>query len=48
MTATVNERLELPATLRPEPIIVRDPFLEFLGLVPVGEPIAITFPRGLR
>jgi hypothetical protein len=43
MTATVSERLELPAPLRPAPIIVRDPFLEFLGLVPVGEPIAITF-----
>lgn len=45
MTVTVSERLELPATLRPEPIIVRDPFLEFLGLVPAGEPIAITFPE---
>ncbi|HVO22731.1 MAG TPA: hypothetical protein VMW56_03805 [Candidatus Margulisiibacteriota bacterium] len=43
MTATVSDRLELPTTLRPEPIIVRDPFLEFLGLVPAGGPIAITF-----
>lgn len=45
MTATATERLELPATLKPEPIVVRDPFLEFLGLAPVGEPIAITFPE---
>lgn len=45
MTSTVHERLELPAALQPEPIVVRDPFLEFLGLVPAGESIAITFPE---
>jgi hypothetical protein len=45
MTSLAHERLELPATLQAEPIIVRDPFLEFLGLVLAGEPIAITFPE---
>ena len=43
MTSTPRERLDLPAGLRPAPIVVRDPFLEFLGLVPAGEPISITF-----
>ena len=45
MISLAHERLELPGTLRAEPIIVRDPFLEFLGLVPAGETIAITFPE---
>jgi len=45
MTSLAHERLELPETLQAEPIIVRDPFLEFLGLVPAGEPIAISFPE---
>jgi len=43
MTVFAHERLDLPAGLQPEPIAVRDPFLEFLGLVPPGEPISITF-----
>ncbi len=43
MTSTARERLDLPAGLRPAAIMVRDPFLEFLGLVPTGEPISITF-----
>ena len=43
MTSLAGERLHLPAGLQPEPIAVRDPFLEFLGLVPAGEPITITF-----
>lgn len=46
MTASVpglRYQLDLPAGLCPEPIVVRDPFLEFLGLVAPGEPIAVTF-----
>jgi len=36
MTASatgLRYELDLPAGLCPEPIVVRDPFLEFLGLV---------------
>lgn len=36
-------RVELMLPVQVAPIIVRDPFLEFLGLVAPGEPIAITF-----
>ncbi|HSQ00736.1 MAG TPA: hypothetical protein VL049_26225 [Candidatus Dormibacteraeota bacterium] len=43
MDLIVREELDLPAGLRPEPIVVRDPFLEFLGLVPAGTPISISF-----
>ncbi len=43
MALFAGERLDLPAGLQPEPIVVRDPFLEFLGLVPAGVPITITF-----
>jgi hypothetical protein len=43
MTSSARESLDLPAGLQPEPIVVRDPFLEFLGLVPAGEPISISF-----
>ena len=38
-----REQLALSLRVRPEPIIVRDPFLEFLGLVGPGEPIAVSF-----
>jgi hypothetical protein len=48
MTSTPVERLDLPATLQPRPILVRDPFLEFLGLVPTGQPIAVTFPEMVK
>jgi hypothetical protein len=41
--ATPREQLGLSLRVRPEPIIVRDPFLEFLGLVAPGEPIAVSF-----
>ena len=41
--AGARVHLELPAGMRPAPILVRDPFLEFLGLVTPGEPIAVTF-----
>lgn len=34
MTAVAIERLQLPSGLHVEPILVRDPFLEFLALVP--------------
>ncbi len=43
MTAVPDQQLALPVGLQPPPIAVRDPFLEFLGLVPAGEPITITF-----
>ncbi len=43
MAALAEERLVLPAGLQPESLLVRDPFLEFLGLVPAGQPITITF-----
>ena len=46
MTASatgLRYELDLPAGLCPEPIVVRDPFLEFLGLVAPGAPIAVTF-----
>ncbi len=45
MAQFAGEKLALPAGLQPEPIVVRDPFLEFLGLVPAGEPITITFAQ---
>ena len=45
MTSIPIARLDVPATLQPEPIVVRDPFLEFLGLLPANQPIAITFPE---
>ena len=38
-----REQLALSLRVRPEPIIVRDPFLEFLGLVGPGESIAVSF-----
>ncbi|MDE2180550.1 MAG: hypothetical protein KGJ40_06855 [candidate division NC10 bacterium] len=40
---TPREQLTLSLRVRPEPIVVRDPFLEFLGLVGPGEPIAVSF-----
>jgi hypothetical protein len=41
--STPREHLALSLRVRPEPIVVRDPFLEFLGLVGPGEPIAVSF-----
>lgn len=38
-----HPQLELAMPLRIEPIIVRDPFLEFLGLVRPQQPVAVTF-----
>lgn len=38
-----REHFALSLRVRPEPIIVRDPFLEFLGLVGPEEPIAVGF-----
>lgn len=38
-----REQLTLSLRVRPEPIVVRDPFLEFLGLIGPGEPIAVSF-----
>jgi hypothetical protein len=36
-------RIELALPVQPDPIIVRDPFLEFIGLVDPGEPVAVAF-----
>ncbi len=50
-TTTIDEVLPTFAMhwgVQPEPIIVRDPFLEFLGLVQPGEPIAITFAEMVK
>src|SRR5574337_243015 len=41
--STPREHLALSLRVRPEPIVVRDPFLEFLGLGSPGEPIAVSF-----
>ena len=38
-----REQFTLSLRVRPEPIMVRDPFLEFLGLVGPEEPIAVGF-----
>ena len=48
MTLEARETLTLPLHMRPEPIVVRDPFLEFLGLVAPGEPISITFAEMVK
>jgi hypothetical protein len=48
MTLNARETLTLPLRMEPEPIVVRDPFLEFLGLVAPGEPIAITFAEMVK
>ncbi|MFN8625016.1 MAG: DUF542 domain-containing protein [Candidatus Binatia bacterium] len=39
----VRTRIELAMPVQLAPIVVRDPFLEFLGLVDSGEPIAVGF-----
>ena len=38
-------RVDLALPVQVDPILVRDPFLEFLGLVSPREPIAVTFPE---
>ncbi len=44
----VRTHLDLPADLAVAPIVVRDPFLEFLGLVEPGESIAVTFAEMVK
>ena len=43
MTTGPAGTLDLPLRTEPAPITVRDPFLEFLGLVGPGEPVHVTF-----
>lgn len=42
-TMKYGPRIDLAVPLQLDPILVRDPFLEFLGLVSPREPIAVTF-----
>ncbi|MBI4514803.1 MAG: hypothetical protein HY699_03180 [Deltaproteobacteria bacterium] len=43
MAHTAREHLDLNLRTPPPPILIRDPFLEFLGLVAPAEPVAVTF-----
>ena len=43
MRVQASPRVELAMPLQLDPIVVRDPFLEFLGLVGPLQPIAVTF-----
>jgi hypothetical protein len=48
MPSAIHDTPRLTRELQADPILVRDRFLEFLGLLPPGEPLAVSFAEMVK